>query len=76
MNEVTNQDRSTFLNYLFPDHVSRVNDSVFNRKLQTEVIDEKMHRPTLGTGDRSSTDMSHVEAQLEPIRTTSQAVQR
>lgn len=74
--DVTEQDWVTFLNYLFPDHAASVNSEVFDRKLKAELIDERMHRLTLGTEDRSRTNLSQVEAQLEPLRQTPQAAEQ
>ncbi|KAI2779774.1 hypothetical protein F4815DRAFT_472134 [Daldinia loculata] len=55
--DTTEQDWQTFLNYLLPDHASRANSNVIERKLQAE--DEKQS---------SNTNRSIAEAQLGQIK--------
>ena len=69
--DVSQQDWATFVNYLLPDHAAGVNTGVAHRKLQAELIDERMHRLTLGEADRSMTNLEQVDAQLDPLRNTS-----
>ncbi|KAI1808049.1 hypothetical protein F4811DRAFT_332622 [Daldinia bambusicola] len=57
--DTTEQDWQTFLNYLFPDHASRANSHVVERKLQAE--DEK---------SSSTTERSIAEAQLGQIKSS------
>ncbi|KAF3058696.1 hypothetical protein GL218_05651 [Daldinia childiae] len=57
--DTTEQDWQTFLNYLLPDHVSRTNSNVIERKLQAE--DEKQS---------SNTSRSIAEAQLGQIKSS------
>lgn len=72
--DVSEQDWATFVNYLLPDHATAVNNDVADRKLKAELIDERMHRLTLGKESRSMTDLREVDAQLDPLR-QSQSVQ-
>ena len=65
------EDWITFVNYLIPEYYSNANNNVADRKLKAELIDERMHRLTLGQNDVSRTDLDQVRAQLEPLRTTS-----
>ena len=67
--DVKPEDWITFVNYLLPDYYSSVNNDVADRKLKAELIDERMHRLTLGQNDVSRTDLDQVNAQLEPLRT-------
>ena len=56
--DVTPQDWATFVNFLLPDHTTRGNEAVIERKLRSE-----------GRSDASSTSgRSQAEAQLEQIR--------
>ncbi|KAI1662578.1 hypothetical protein F4813DRAFT_341144 [Daldinia decipiens] len=57
--DTTEQDWRTFLNYLLPDHASRANSNVIERKLQAE--DEKQS---------SNTSRSIAEAQLGQIKSS------
>ena len=66
--DVTEQDWATFVNYILPDHAATANNDVADRKLKAELIDERMHRLTLGPEDRSRTDLTQVDAQLQPLR--------
>lgn len=66
--DVKQQDWATFVNYLLPDHMAGVNNSVADRKLKAELVDERMHRLTIGHDDRSRLNLSEVDAQLEPLR--------
>lgn len=66
--DITQQDWATFINYLIPDHATGVNNDVADRKLKAEIIDEHMRRLTLGQEDRSRTNLSQVDAQLDPLR--------
>ena len=61
-------DWLTFVNYLLPDHAAGVNNGVADRKLKAELVDERMHRLTLGKESRSMTDLREVDAQLDPLR--------
>lgn len=74
--DVTEQDWATFVNYLLPDHAASANSVIADRKLKAKLIDERMHRLTLGRTDRSRTDMAQVDAQLEPLRQTPEAAER
>ncbi|KAF7902215.1 hypothetical protein BELL_0083g00150 [Botrytis elliptica] len=65
---ITQQDWSTFVNYLLPNHTLNVNHDVADRKLKAELIDERMHRLTLNEHDYSRLDMNEVQAQLRPLR--------
>ncbi|KAK6605073.1 hypothetical protein H4I96_05655 [Botrytis cinerea] len=65
---IIQQDWSTFVNYLLPDHTLNVNNDVADRKLKAELIDERMHRLTLSEHDYSRLDMNEVQAQLRPLR--------
>ncbi|KAF5869393.1 uncharacterized protein Bfra_011199 [Botrytis fragariae] len=65
---ITQQDWSTFVNYLLPNHTLNVNHDVADRKLKAELIDERMHRLTLNENDYSRLDMNEVQAQLHPLR--------
>ncbi|KAF7894913.1 hypothetical protein EAF00_006727 [Botryotinia globosa] len=65
---ITQQDWSTFVNYLLPNHTLHVNHDVADRKLKAELIDERMHRLTLNEHDNSRLDMNEVQAQLRPLR--------
>ncbi|KAF7940900.1 uncharacterized protein EAE97_007085 [Botrytis byssoidea] len=65
---ITQQDWSTFVNYLLPNHTLDVNHDVADRKLKAELIDERMHRLTLNEHDYSRLDMNEVQAQLRPLR--------
>ena len=67
---LSRQDWATFINYVLPNYVSSVNNEVADRKMQAEVIDERMHRLTL-QGNKSRTDLEQVKAQLEPLRSES-----
>jgi hypothetical protein len=67
LNDVTEQDWATFVNYLFPDHAASVNGEVADRKLEAE-----MAALRLGSDGRSRTDLSQLEAQLEPLRNSPQ----
>lgn len=60
--DVTPQDWATFINFLLPDHTTRGNEAVFERKLSAE-----------GLPDDASTaeGRSRVEAQLHHIRDSS-----
>ncbi|KAH9223703.1 hypothetical protein DL95DRAFT_517795 [Leptodontidium sp. 2 PMI_412] len=66
--DVTELDWLTFVNYLLPDHAAGVNNDVADRKLKAELVDERMHRLTLGKESRSMTDLREVDAQLDPLR--------
>ncbi|PNY25960.1 Uncharacterized protein TCAP_04114 [Tolypocladium capitatum] len=57
--DVTTQDWATFVNFLLPDHTTRGNEAVIDRKMKAE-----------GGGDAASTSggRSHAEAQLEHTR--------
>ncbi|KAL2073715.1 hypothetical protein VTL71DRAFT_11041 [Oculimacula yallundae] len=66
--DVNELDWLTFVNYLLPDHTAGVNNDVADRKLRAELVDERMHRLTLGKESRSMTDLREVEAQLDPLR--------
>jgi hypothetical protein len=66
--DVTHQDWATFVNYLIPRHIDLNNGDVADRKLKAELIDERMHRLTLGAKDRSMVDLEQVDAQLDPLR--------
>lgn len=66
--DTTEQDWATFLNFLFPDHASSINGDIADRKLAAEL---EYMRITEEKSLRS--DMSHVEAQLEPLRQTPEA---
>ena len=67
LNDVTEQDWATFVNYLFPDHAASVNGEVADRKLEAEIAG-------LGLGSQglSQADLLGVEAQLEPLRPRSE----
>ncbi|CAD6450696.1 06a9cec4-e7d6-4ce4-9caa-03dafd1d43cd [Sclerotinia trifoliorum] len=67
-NGITQQDWSTFLNYLLPDHTLNANNHVANRKLKAKLVDERMQRLTLNEGDRPRLDINEVQAQLSPPR--------
>ncbi|KAJ8059932.1 hypothetical protein OCU04_011551 [Sclerotinia nivalis] len=67
-NGITQQDWSTFLNYLLPDHTLNANNDVADRKLKEELIDERMQRLTLNEGEHSRVDINEVQAQLSPLR--------
>ncbi|KAM3072954.1 hypothetical protein ACMFMF_007278 [Clarireedia jacksonii] len=69
--DITFQDWATFLNYLLPDHVASVNNSVAIRKLKAELIDERMQRLTLNEHDHPRLDFNHVDAQLNHLRQSS-----
>jgi hypothetical protein len=66
--DVSELDWLTFVNYLLPDHAAGVNNDVADRKLKAELVDERMHRLTLGKESRSMTDLREVDAQLDPLR--------
>lgn len=66
--DITQQDWATFVNYLLPDYTANVNNSVAHRKLQAELVDDRMRNLTLADNDRSRTDLNQVDAQLEPLR--------
>ena len=67
--DITQQDWQTFVNYLLPDHIAAVNNDVADRKLQQELMEERMHQLSLGRGDdKSRADISEVDAQLDPLR--------
>lgn len=68
--DVSDLDWLTFVNYLLPDHAAGVNNEVADRKLKAELVDERMHRLTLGKESRSMTDLREVDAQLDPLRQT------
>lgn len=65
MKDVNIQDWNTFVNYLLPDHVATSNASVAERKLQAEMVDERM--ANLRVQDREDA-RSQVDAQLSPLR--------
>jgi hypothetical protein len=67
-NDVTQQDWATFVNYLLPDHTSTANNNVADRKLQAEILDERMQKFNLGPDDMSRSAPTEVDAQLEPLR--------
>ncbi|KAI0833172.1 hypothetical protein F5Y06DRAFT_301242 [Hypoxylon sp. FL0890] len=58
--DTTEQDWQTFLNYLLPDHVSRANSQILERKLRAEK-----------DAQSSATEKSIAEAQLDQIKTPS-----
>ncbi|KAG4029424.1 hypothetical protein MFRU_016g01760 [Monilinia fructicola] len=64
----TQQDWSTFLNYLLPDHTSNVNNDVADRKLKAEFIDGEIQRLRLNENDHFRVDIDQVQAQLSPLR--------
>ncbi len=66
--DVLPQDWETFVNYLVPHHMDASNHDIAERKFKEELIDERMHRLTLGQNDASRTDLRQVNAQLEPLR--------
>jgi hypothetical protein len=66
--DITQQDWATFVNYLLPEHTAVVNNDVADRKLQQEIMDERMHLLSLGNDRKSRADMSEVSAQLDPLR--------
>ena len=68
--DVNEQDWLTFLNHLLPGHAASVNNSIADRKLRAELVDERMHRLTLNHNDRSRIDLREVDAQLEPLRSS------
>ncbi|APA12415.1 hypothetical protein SS1G_10543 [Sclerotinia sclerotiorum 1980 UF-70] len=67
-NGITQQDWSTFLNHLLPDHNLNANNDVANRKLKARLVDERMQRLTLSEGHRSRLDLHEVQAQLSSPR--------
>ncbi|KAG0651916.1 hy [Hyphodiscus hymeniophilus] len=71
LNDVTEQDWATFVNYLFPDHAADVNGEIVDRKLEAEMASLRLE-----SEGRPPTDMAQVEAQLEPLRRTPQAAER
>lgn len=58
--DTTEQDWQTFLNYLLPDHASRANSQVLERKLRAEK-----------DAQSSTTEKSVAEAQLDQIKSSS-----
>ncbi|OTA70333.1 hypothetical protein K449DRAFT_393336 [Hypoxylon sp. EC38] len=58
--DTTEQDWQTFLNYLLPDHASRANSQILERKLRAEKDTQS-----------STTEKSVAEAQLEQIKSSS-----
>ncbi|KAH7407853.1 hypothetical protein BKA64DRAFT_432798 [Cadophora sp. MPI-SDFR-AT-0126] len=66
--DVGELDWLTFVNYLLPNHAAGVNNDVADRKIKAELVDERMHRLTLGKESRSMTDLREVDAQLDPLR--------
>jgi hypothetical protein len=66
--DLTQQDWATFVNYLLPDYAGSTNNSVADRKLKAELVDDRMQRLTLEEGDRSNMDLSQVTAQLGILR--------
>lgn len=58
--DTTEQDWQTFLNYLLPDHASRANSQILERKLRAEK-----------DAQSSTTEKSVAEAQLEQIKSSS-----
>lgn len=68
MRGVTPTDWTTFLNFLIPDYISRVNNNVAEQKLQAEQVDERLEHLTLGSVGSRRTDTSQAEAQLSPLR--------
>lgn len=67
--DITQQDWQTFVNYLLPDHIAAVNNSVADRKLQQELMEDHIHHLSLNRGDeKSRADKSEVDAQLDPLR--------
>ena len=71
LSDVTEQDWATFVNYLFPDHAATVNGQIADRKLEAEIAALR-----LGSDGHSRTDLSQVEAQLEPLRDNPQETER
>jgi hypothetical protein len=67
--DITQQDWQTFVNFLLPEHIAAVNNDVADRKLQQELMEERMHQLSLALGDdKSRADISEVDAQLSPLR--------
>lgn len=66
--DITLQDWATFVNYLLPDHTAIVNNDVADRKLQQEIMEERIHHLSLETDSKSRADMSDVSAQLDQLR--------
>lgn len=60
--EVNGQDWATFINYLLPDHTTRGNEVLIDRKLRAET--ESEHGQTIGS------NRSEASAQLEHMRET------
>ena len=54
--------------HLLPGHSASTNNDVADRKLKAELIDERMHRLTLGQDDTSRIDLGQLDAQLNPLR--------
>lgn len=65
--DVTEQDWRTFINHLLPEHIAGVNNAIADRKLGAE-LEERVSRLSLRHDNRSRSDTSEAEAQLQPLR--------
>ncbi|KAI9163070.1 hypothetical protein HJFPF1_04668 [Paramyrothecium foliicola] len=61
--DVSNQDWATFVNFLIPDHATRGNEAVIDRKLRSEASSD--------AGGRPGSRRSYAEEQLESLRDSS-----
>lgn len=66
--DINEQDWATFVNYLLPNHVSKVNNEIADRKVKAGMIDEPMRRLALGKESRSMADLREADAPLDPLR--------